>query len=81
MALRYSVVYTLKSLLNSEASINYSQTGEDAIIRTLLHETQPGIYVDVGCHHPIRYSNTLSLYLHGWRGVNIDANPQLNTTT
>jgi len=77
MALRYSVLYTLKRLLNSEASINYSQTGEDAIIRTLLHETRPGIYVDVGCHHPIRYSNTLSLYLHGWRGVNIDANPRL----
>lgn len=77
MALRYAIFYTLKKLLNSDASINYSQTGEDAIIRTLLHETQPGIYVDVGCHDPIRYSNTFSLYLHGWHGVNIDANPRL----
>jgi FkbM family methyltransferase len=77
IALRFSVVYGLKKLLNDDASINYSQTGEDAIIRSLLDETQPGIYVDVGCNHPIHWSNTLSLYLHGWRGVNIDANPEL----
>jgi FkbM family methyltransferase len=76
-ALRFAVVYTLKKLLNSEASINYSQTGEDAVIRSLLDETRPGIYVDVGCHDPIRSSNTLSLYLHGWHGINIDANPRL----
>jgi len=77
LALRFAFVYTVKKLLNSNASINYSQTGEDAVIRSLLDETLPGIYVDVGCHDPIRSSNTLSLYLHGWRGVNIDANPRL----
>ena len=77
LALRFTVVYTMKKLLNAEASINYSQTGEDAVIRSLLDETRPGIYVDVGCHDPIRSSNTLSLYLHGWHGVNIDANPRL----
>jgi FkbM family methyltransferase len=77
LAFRFAMVYTLKRLFNSNASINYSQTGEDAIIRSLLDETQPGVYVDVGCNHPIHWSNTLSLYLHGWRGVNIDANPSL----
>lgn len=77
MALRFAAVYSVKELLNSLASINYSQTGEDHLIRSLLDETQPGFYVDVGCHDPIRSSNTLSLYLHGWRGVNIDANPDL----
>jgi FkbM family methyltransferase len=76
-ALRFASVYGIKRLFNADASLNYSQTGEDAIIRSLLDETTPGVYVDVGCHHPIRSSNTLSLYLHGWRGVNIDANPRL----
>jgi len=71
LALRLAVVYALKKLLNSEASINYSQTGEDAVIRSLLDETRPGVYVDVGCNDPIRSSNTLSLYLHGWHGVNV----------
>lgn len=77
MALKFALLYTLKRLLNREASINYSQTGEDAIIRALLDEYRPGFYVDVGCHDPIAGSNTLSLYLHGWRGLNIDANPRL----
>lgn len=77
LALRFALVYALKYLLNPHASINYSQTGEDAMIRSLLDETRPGVYVDVGCHDPIESSNTLSLYLHGWRGVAIDANPEL----
>jgi FkbM family methyltransferase len=77
VALRFTAVYAMKRLLIPEASINYSQTGEDAVIRSLLDETHPGVYVDVGCHDPIRSSNTLSLYLHGWHGVNIDANPRL----
>lgn len=77
LALRFATLYALKRLTNPASSINYSQTGEDAIIRSLLDEVRPGIYVDVGCHDPIRSSNTLSLYLHGWRGVNIDANPGL----
>ena len=36
-----------------------------------------GFYVDIGCHHPFRGSNTLSLYSRGWRGVVVDGNPEL----
>jgi FkbM family methyltransferase len=77
LALRMATVYAVKRAANADSSINYSQTGEDAIIRSLMDESIPGIYVDVGCNDPIRSSNTLSLYLHGWHGVNIDANPNL----
>jgi hypothetical protein len=28
----------------------------------------------VGCHHPVRLSNTYLLYLQGWHGLAIDAN-------
>jgi len=31
-----------------------------------------GIYIDVGCYHPIRLSNTKFLYDKGWKGMNID---------
>jgi hypothetical protein len=34
-----------------------------------------GFYVDVGAHHPIRFSNTYLFYRRGWRGVNFDAMP------
>src|SRR5690606_25899106 len=35
----------------------------------------PGFYIDVGAHHPFRFSNTKLLYDMGWNGINIDANP------
>ena len=33
-----------------------------------------GFYVDVGAHHPKRFSNTFFLYKLGWRGINIEPN-------
>ena len=33
-----------------------------------------GKYVDIGCYHPIKYSNTALLYKKGWTGINIDLN-------
>lgn len=54
---------------------SYSQEGEDLILEAYLYKRSSGFYVDVGAHHPKRYSNTYRLYLRGWRGLNIDANP------
>jgi hypothetical protein len=34
-----------------------------------------GFYVDIGAHHPVRFSNTYYFYKKGWKGVNIDATP------
>lgn len=31
--------------------------------------------MDVGAHHPKRFSNTHYFYKKGWRGINIDAMP------
>ena len=31
-----------------------------------------GFYVDVGCFHPKKHSNTYLLYIKGWSGINID---------
>lgn len=54
----------------------YSQTGEDLALNCILR-SEPGFYVDVGCNHPTRNSNTFALYKAGWRGICIDANPDL----
>jgi FkbM family methyltransferase len=56
---------------------SYSQTGEDRILSAMLAEIVGGFYVDVGCNHPQRWSNTFSLYKNGWTGINIDANEEL----
>jgi len=53
-------------------NVYFSQTGED-IILNMLFTKKDGFYVDVGCHHPTRFSNTLLLYRRGWHGINIDA--------
>ena len=56
-------------------SYSISQSFEDLLLLKILPST--GKYLDIGAHHPIRYSNTLALNKLGWRGVNIDANPNL----
>lgn len=54
---------------------SYSQEGEDMILWRLFENQATGFYVDVGAHHPKRFSNTYFFYKKGWRGINIDAMP------
>jgi FkbM family methyltransferase len=54
---------------------SYSQEGEDRVLARVLEQAADGFYVDVGAHHPMRFSNTLLFYRRGWSGVNIDATP------
>jgi len=53
----------------------YSQEGEDMILQRVFGQRREGFFVDVGAHHPFRYSNTYLFYKKGWRGINIDATP------
>ena len=53
---------------------SYSQLGEDILINNFFKKFK-GRYVDIGCFNPIKYNNTMLLYLRGWRGTNIDLNP------
>jgi FkbM family methyltransferase len=57
------------------ARLSYSQEGEDLVLLRLFENDPPGVFVDVGAHHPFRFSNTFLLYQRGWRGINIDARP------
>lgn len=54
---------------------SYSQEGEDLILARFFSKYNNGFYVDVGAHHPKRFSNTYLLYSKGWKGINIDAMP------
>lgn len=54
---------------------SYSQEGEDKILETFFKKKNKGFYIDVGAHHPLRFSNTYLFYKKGWRGINIDATP------
>jgi hypothetical protein len=45
------------------------------ILRRIFESRGAGFYVDVGAHHPRRYSNTNYFYKRGWKGINIEPNP------
>jgi FkbM family methyltransferase len=53
----------------------YSQEGEDMILARIFEFQREGFYVDVGAHHPKRFSNTYYFYKLGWQGINIEPNP------
>lgn len=70
----------LSLITNPCMKVSFSQLGEDAIIFHWLieeHKVKSGFYVDIGCNHPHQFSNTFLLYLCGWRGVVVDANPDM----
>lgn len=57
--------------------MSFSQCGEDLAVVNILMQLDhrgPVNYVDVGCFHPIQYSNTYFFYLNGGSGLVIDMN-------
>jgi hypothetical protein len=55
---------------------SFSSAGEDMVLRHLIgSDKMDGFYVDVGAYHPVKHSNTYFFYIHGWRGINVDARP------
>lgn len=63
-------------LLNlKDGKVSLAQEGEDLILQKIFAKKDNGFYVDVGAHHPRRFSNTQLLYEKGWWGVNIDPTP------
>ena len=51
---------------------SYSFGSQDLIIEKFFKNKKNGIYIDVGCYHPIYGNNTYKLFKKGWRGINID---------
>jgi FkbM family methyltransferase len=56
---------------------SYSQEGEDMILNRIFEGKIKGFYVDIGAHHPRRFSNTHFFYKRGWTGINVEPNPDV----
>lgn len=65
------------SFIDNEFLGSYSQYGEDLIIDALLGCPKSGCYVDIGANDPVFLSNTLRFYERGWRGINVEPEPNL----
>ena len=74
-AVKEKIIEFRNNNLDGYATKSYSQEGEDMILKRLFGGQKFGFYVDVGAHHPKRFSNTYYFYKKGWRGINIDAMP------
>ena len=42
------------------------------ILEKIFMHQPKGIYIDIGCQHPIKNSNTYLLFKKGWEGINVD---------
>ena len=51
---------------------SYSLSNVDLIISRIFFNKKKGIYIDIGCNHPIKYNNTYILHKKGWEGINVD---------
>ncbi len=62
-----------KTFLTRKVRRHYSQFGEDVVLGDwIVKSKRDGFYVDVGCYHPSKFSNTCMLHKRGWSGINID---------
>lgn len=73
-----NILVKLRNVLIDQYAIkSYSQEGEDMILNRIFEGKRQGFYVDVGAHHPRRFSNTFLFYRRGWSGINIEPNPDV----
>ena len=50
----------------------FNYKGDNYFADEILKEIKSGNYVDIGCYHPIKNSQTFVLHKNNWNGVNID---------
>jgi len=55
----------------------FAQFGEDRILSRFFSETTEGFFVEVGAYNGVEMSNTLALERRGWRGILVEADPEL----
>ena len=61
-----------KIYYNKYSKRSYSLSNVDLIIDRLFKNIKKGVYLDVGCNHPIKYNNIYLLHKRGWSGINVD---------
>ena len=66
-----------KRIIRKRYNISFSKSGDDIQLMKLINNNNPGAYVDIGCWHPIKASNTYFFSLRKWKGICIDPNPDL----
>ncbi len=66
------MLYFKKIYYNKYSKRSFSISNVDLIIDKIFSNLKKGIYIDIGCNHPIKYNNTYLLNKKGWTGINVD---------
>lgn len=72
----YKILRSVRNKLFDDFGVkSYSQEGEDLVLARIFGNLKltTGFFVDIGAHHPTRFSNTFYFYRRGWCGINVDA--------
>ena len=67
MKLKYVLKY-----IKDYIRLGFNSDGNSKFAKTILKKIKKGFYLDIGCYHPIKESNTALLYKNGWKGMNLD---------
>ena len=55
---------------------SYADNFEDVLLQRAFELDARGFYIDVGAYAPVEHSVTKQFYDRGWRGINVEPNPQ-----
>ena len=67
-----SLYFLIHKYFKNKPKKSYSFGGVDLLVNHFFKNQKKGIYIDIGCYHPIQGSNTYLLFKKGWNGINID---------
>ena len=56
--------------------VSFADNFEDVLLRRAFPGLTDGFYIDVGAFDPVEHSVTKHFYDSGWRGINIEPNPE-----
>ena len=65
--------FLIQKYFKNKPKYSYSFGGVDLLVNHFFRNQKKGVYLDIGCYHPINGSNTYLLYKKGWNGINIDS--------
>ena len=53
----------------------FGQKGEDFLVNLIFNNKENGVYIDVGAHNGIRFSNSFAFSRLNWTGILVEAHP------
>jgi len=73
-----SIDFDVKNLTEDNLFLNnicFGQMGEDFLVNLIFNNKRDGVYIDVGAHDGVRFSNSFAFSRLNWRGILVEAHP------